>query len=122
MAAMSDVAFLLIIFFIVTTSFTKPSKISVELPGERTDTASADVPSPPRVRVGEGRAYLNDQPVEMWQLTADLRTLLYEKVAPEDRVVILRGEGDVPMERMVEAMDAIRTAEAHVAMLELDSK
>ena len=120
MASMSDVAFLLIIFFIVTSSFSKPSKLPLELPGEKSDETAADVVPAPRVRVGETRVYLNDQPVEFWQLTADLRTLLYERSVPEQRVVILTGEANVPMERVVETMDAIRDADAHVGFLELD--
>jgi biopolymer transport protein ExbD len=120
MASMSDVAFLLIIFFIVTSSFSKPSKLPLELPGESSDSSTADVTPAPRVRVGESRIYLNDQPVEFWQLTADLRTLLFERPLPENRVVILTGEANVPMERVVETMDAIRNAEAHVGFLELD--
>ncbi len=122
MSSMSDVAFLLIIFFIVTSSFSKPSKIAIELPGEKSDEQKPDVSPPPRVRVGETRAYLNDSPVEIWQLTADLRTLLFEKPLPEDRVVIFRADDGVPMDRIVEIFDAIRTAEAHVGFLELDAK
>jgi biopolymer transport protein ExbD len=72
------------------------------------------------VRVGESRLFLNDQPVEFWQLTADLRTLLFEKPLPEERVVIFSAEANVQMERVVETMDAIRDAEAHVGFLELD--
>jgi biopolymer transport protein ExbD len=121
LASMSDVAFLLIIFFLVTSSFSKPSRLPVELPGDQATESSADLPRPPRVRVAESRLLLNDQPVETWQLTADLRTILFEKVRPEDRVVVLRADNAVPMDRVVEVMDAIRSAEAHVGFLELES-
>ena len=123
MAAMSDVAFLLIIFFIVTSSFSKPRKLPIELPGEKAAEASQQKPKPPpSVRVASSRVYLNDQPVEPWQLTVDLRALLADKPQPADRVVVLRSDGQVPMERVVEVMDAIRSAEAHVGFLELDAK
>jgi biopolymer transport protein ExbD len=123
LAAMSDVSFLLIIFFIVTSSFSRPSKLPVELPGEKTAAAMAQKPvAPPSVRVASSRVYLNDQPVELWQVTSDLRAILVDKPQPADRVVILRSDGGVPMERVVEVMDAIRSAEAHVGFLELDAQ
>lgn len=123
MAAMSDVAFLLIIFFIVTSSFSRPSKLPIELPGE----IAADAPNekqspPPGVRITESRVFLNNFPVEVWQLTVDLRARLIDKTRPEDRVVILRADDKVPMERVVEVMDAIRSAEAQIGFLELDAK
>ena len=122
MAAMSDVAFLLIIFFIVTSSFSRPSKLPLELPGENMDELATARPAPPpRVRISENRVYLNDQPVQLWQVTADLRTLLFDKLQPEDRVVILSAEPDVAMDRVVEVMDAIRSAEAHVGFLDLET-
>lgn len=123
MAAMSDVSFLLIIFFIVTSSFSRPSKLPLELPGEKVaETTPQKPPAAPAVRVGSTRIYLNDSPVELWQVTADLRAILSDRPLPQDRVVVLRADGNVPMERVVEVMDAIRSAEAHVGYLELDAK
>lgn len=123
MAAMSDVAFLLIIFFIVTSSFSHARKLPLELPGEKTADVQSQKPSPPpSVRVAATRVFLNDRPLELWQVTADLRTLLLDKPQPKDRVVILRAEDKVPMERVVEVMDAIRSADAVVGFLELDAR
>jgi biopolymer transport protein ExbD len=123
MAAMSDVAFLLIIFFIVTSSFSRPRKLPLELPGDQAVSAETVKPSPPpSVRVGVARVSLNDAPLQVWQLSGDLRTLLLDKPQLKDRVVILRADDDVPMERVVEVMDAIRSAEASVGFLELDAK
>jgi biopolymer transport protein ExbD len=123
MAAMSDVSFLLIIFFIVTSSFSRPSKLPVELPGEKAaETSPVKPPTVPGVRIASNRIYLNDVPVELWQVTTDLRAILVDRTQPADRVVVLRSEGDVPMERVVEVMDAIRSAEAYVGFMELDAK
>jgi biopolymer transport protein ExbD len=123
LAAMSDVSFLLIIFFIVTSSFSRPNKLPVELPGEKaTDAQPQKLAVPPRVRIAANRVYLNDHPVELWQITSDLRAILIEKPQPADRVVILRSDDSVPMERVVEVMDAIRSADAHVGFLELDQQ
>jgi biopolymer transport protein ExbD len=123
MAAMSDVAFLLIIFFIVASSFSRSQKLPVELPGDKIADSSTAKPSrPPSVRITESRLFLNDSPLEGWQLTADLRTLLIDKSQPSDRVVILRADENVPMERVVEIMDAIRSADAVIGILELEGK
>ncbi len=121
MAAMSDVAFLLIIFFIFSASFTRPARLAVELPGERSDQTPAAPPTMPRVNVAGDHILLDSRRVELWQLTSDLRALLAMRTRPQDRVVILSGENNVPMERMVEAMDAIRDADAAVGHLELQA-
>ncbi len=121
MAAMSDVAFLLIIFFLVTSSFSRPSRLPIELPGEKpADAADAKPSPPPTVRVETVGVYLNDQPLQLWQVSTDLRSLLSQKALASDRVVVLRAAAGVNMERVVEAMDAIRQADAHVGFLEVD--
>ena len=122
-AAMSDVAFLLIIFFIVTTSFKRASHLPVELPGEQTTAeASPDKNVNPRIKVGTDRTWLNDSPTEIYQLSGDLQSVLYGKARPEERVVVLTADDGVPMERVVEVMDVIRAADAHVGYLHLEEQ
>lgn len=121
-AAMSDVAFLLTIFFIVSSSFHGLNRLPVELPGEAPpgETPRGNDKPPPRVRVTNDRVLLNDQRVELWQLTNDLETLLRGKTKLEERVVTIAADDKVPMERIVEAMDAIRLANATVGQLDLE--
>jgi len=120
-AAMSDVAFLLIVFFIVTTSFQGTHELNVELPGESTSEAAEPPPDPPRVHLAADKLELNGQAVAIWQLTTDLQTILYDRTEPEQRVVIFSAADELPMGSVVEVMDAIRLAEANVGYLEVES-
>jgi biopolymer transport protein ExbD len=120
-AAMSDVAFLLIVFFVVTTSFQGTHQLNVELPGEATSESTEPPPEPPRVRLSADKLELNGQPVAVWQLTTDLQQILYDRTEPEQRVVIFSADDELPMGSVVEVMDAIRLAEANVGYLEVQT-
>jgi biopolymer transport protein ExbD len=121
-AAMADCAFLLIIFFIITSSFRKPARLAVELPGEAPTQQAELAATTPRIRVTADKVLLNNFAVPLWQLGADLNVLLADKPKPEDRVVILTGDDSVPMERIVEVMDAVRSVHAHVGYVNLEER
>jgi biopolymer transport protein ExbD len=121
-AAMSDIAFLLIIFFVISSSFQKASKLGVELPGEKASDSSERPPAAPKVHLTLERVMLNNAAVEVWELTGDLNDLLAGRNAAEERVVVLTAEDGVVMERVVEAMDAIRNANATVGYLGLEER
>ena len=101
-----DVVFLLLIFFMVSTTFQKESEISLQLPRASTEPPE-DVPERLEVVIdAAGAFYVNDQEL----LKADvesLQTALYE-LAGGDRSlpVTIRADAQTPHQAVVTAMDA----------------
>ncbi len=102
-----DVILVLIIFFVVTTTFDARSTLQVQLP-----TASDQkTTSPPRslsVLVNaDGRYFINDQEV----LRTDVESLkqIIGQVAGDDReqTVLLRADARTPYQAVVTAQDAL---------------
>ena len=104
-----DVVFLLLIFFMVTTTFDRNAKLKVQLPEssakiERTTgdsvVLSIDV---------KGNYYVNDRQVINVQLKT-LKMALSKVIGDRDRkniTVILRADGNTPHQSVVRAMDAV---------------
>ena len=106
----SDIAFLLIIFFILTTQIKKVTGFSTELPaGEKTEAKQAD--KTPTVGLHGSTITLNDSSMSLERLAAELKALrLGEKKDDEDRVVLLDSAKDVDYQRYFEVMAVISAA------------
>jgi biopolymer transport protein ExbD len=108
MAPLIDVVFLLLIFFMLTSSFLQPS-IPLALPKAATKT---DEPPPAPVFVSvdtAGTVYLNQEPVNREGFAEALRVLLAGR---DDRTVNFRGDRAMPYEIFVALMDEARQAGA----------
>ena len=67
MASMTDIIFLLLIFFMITSSAISQSSIEVKLP--TADTTNASVQDPAVVTIKEdGNYFVNDKPIEKGEL------------------------------------------------------
>lgn len=109
MSAMSDIAMLLLIFFVVTTQFLVQRSIKAELPAV---TAEEDEASDEMITVlvePEG-VYLDDERIRMDELTYLLAMKLESKVDAQDRAIILDAHDDVPTQSFVDACAAIELA------------
>src|SRR5210317_1357911 len=83
----SDIAFLLIIYFLVATSLTKLKSITADLPaGEKaTQTQSAKTPI---VNLRGGDIFFNDKPVDMKVLRARLDALQLAEAEGNAKVIM----------------------------------
>jgi len=102
-----DVVFLLLIFFMVTTTFATQSGIGVKLP----EAAAQERPSTEAVSISikaTGEFFLDERPVTREALRSGLKTLEQQRGA--ETVVVVRADESVAHGRVVEAMDAARTA------------
>ncbi len=101
-----DVMFLLLIFFLVTSSFKDQSVIQLDLPSSSTAEAIDDGPAVLYLTAG-GDIYLDDEPMAKSELKQALRQRLAS--SGDDRVVLRADQksfhGDV-----VELYDVIREA------------
>ncbi|HPF34538.1 MAG TPA: biopolymer transporter ExbD [Candidatus Krumholzibacteria bacterium] len=113
MASTSDVAFLLLIFFIVMPMKADEIGISLVLPGKsnnKTDTAKVSQKNVAVIRVTANNAILFDeQPVRLGDLEARIR----ERVEANDKtVVILETHPDANYGMMVACLDEVKLSGA----------
>lgn len=107
MAPLIDVVFLLLIFFMLTSSFLQPS-IPLALP----QAAAADEPPPAPVFVSvdeSGVVYVNQEPVARAEFIVKLGAVLAGR---DDRTVNFRGDRTMPYEVFVALMAEARQAGA----------
>lgn len=107
MAPLIDVVFLLLIFFMLTSSFLQPS-IPLALP----QAAAADEPPPAPVFVSvdeSGLIYVNQEPVARAEFIAKLGAVLAGR---DDQTVNFRGDRTMPYEVFVALMAEARQAGA----------
>lgn len=103
-----DMTFILLIFFMVSTTFVKDMKIDIDRPGATTPT----VASTKAVRVyidKQGGTYLEGEPIQIWVIQSRLRDLL--KGMTQKSVLVVTDEV-VPSGRLVEVVDQARAAGA----------
>ena len=101
-----DVVFLLLIFFMVSTTFEKTARLKVDLP-----EASAQAVSQPdqKITIGideKGRYYINDRQLVNTQLKT--LKLALKKVSGKNKEmpIVLRADAKTPHQSVVRAMDA----------------
>lgn len=107
-APLIDIVFILLIFFMVTTTFVKDMKLELERPG----ASSAVLASTKAIRLyidKAGETYLDGEPIRSWLIQSKLRDLL--KGAAEAGVLVVTDEG-VPAGKLVEVVDQARLAGA----------
>ncbi|MFN3918977.1 MAG: ExbD/TolR family protein [Methylohalobius sp.] len=102
-----DVVFLLLIFFVVTTTFVKDMNLDIQRPS----AASAVLAPSKAVRIyldAQGNVYLDNQPIRIWMVQSKVRTLLREGASD----VLIVADTKVPAGRLVEVVDQARLAGA----------
>lgn len=105
---MIDMVFILLIFFMVSTTFVKDMKIDIERPG----AASAQSASSKALRVNidsSQNVYIDGKPVRVWMVQSRVRELL-DSAATKSVLVIV--DRRVPAEKLVEIVDQCRLAGA----------
>ena len=106
MTPMLDIVFIMLIFFIVTTSFVKEAGIDVNRPeaAQASDKPSANI----FIAIREnGEVWMDRRMVDVERVTANLERLLAEQ--PTDMVVIQADEG-ARHGVVVQVMDQIKAA------------
>ena len=106
MTSLIDVVFLLLLFFMVSTTFERQALMKVELPEASAVEDRVDVPDGLELVIdGEGRMYLNDQRL----IDSEPRTIraAMQQEAGENRdlPLILRADRQTPHHFVVTAMD-----------------
>lgn len=101
-----DVVFLLLIFFMVSTTFQKESEISLQLPRASDSEVQAPKESIEIVINAAGRYFINDQEVVKTDV-ASLQNALYKvSGGKRDLPLTIRADAQAPHQSVVTAMDA----------------
>lgn len=103
-----DMVFILLIFFMVSTTFVKDMKLDLERPG----AASASRASTKALRVyidQNSSIFVDGNPVKPWMLQSRIRQLISGSGDGQVLVVVDR---NVPSEKLIEVVDQCRLAGA----------
>jgi biopolymer transport protein ExbD len=107
LTSLIDVVFVLLLFFVVTTTFNKPSQLKLELPeaqsAEPAEAATKDL----EISISaDGVFSLNDQTLAKGDLTSLMTALQRESGGDNSVPLIISADGRTPHQSVVTAMDA----------------
>lgn len=102
-----DVILVLIIFFVVTTSFDARSVLKLELPRAEGQPPEAGAPPLSLLINAEGRYFVHDR--EVLQTDVDSLKASLQEVAGEerDRTVLIRADARTPWQAVITAYEAL---------------
>jgi biopolymer transport protein ExbD len=111
MSSMTDIIFLLLIFFMLTSNFVTPSGLPVSLPSSK---SSSNVIQKISVTITADLQYfVNDKPVSIDNLEPQLGAVLQ---GTEDGVVVLHVDKSVPVEYLVKVAGIANNLNAKVTL------
>lgn len=103
-----DMVFILLIFFMVTTTFVKDMKLDINRPSA-TSASKADSKV---IRVyidNASQVYIDNQPVQLWAIQSKIRDLL--RTATDKSVLVITDE-TIPVETLIDVVDECRMSGA----------
>lgn len=122
LAPLIDVVFLLLIFFMVSTTFTRNTEITVDLPEATATPQDQERATVDLIIDVEGRYFIGGQMLVNRQ-TETLRRALEEEVAESESgaTVLISADAQTPHQAVITAMDAARQAGVvHVSLATRD--
>ncbi|WP_028468785.1 ExbD/TolR family protein [Neptunomonas japonica] len=101
-----DVVFLLLIFFMVSTTFTKESHLEIDLPQASEETTVQDTPKAIEIIIDEeGQYSVNGAPLVNTQ-EKTLRQAMLKLIGGDDRpALVITADAKTPHQSVVTAMD-----------------
>jgi len=117
----SDIAFLLIVYFLVATTLVKVKSITADMPaGEKSTQTQND--KTPIVNLRGEEIFLNDKPVDIAGLNERLAALeLFDK-EPKDRVIMLETARGTLYGNYFQALASISANGGVIAIVKEDEK
>jgi len=119
MSSMTDIIFLLLIFFMLTSNFVTPSGLPVSLPSS---AASTIVMQKISVTITPDLKYfVNDKPTTYENIEPELTNLL-SGTTPNEGVVVLHVDKTVPVEHLVKVAGIATKLKAKVTLATLPTE
>lgn len=116
-AAFSDIAFQLIIFFIVAATLVQITGTLTEIPSGEKAQAKEEKETP-TVKLQGDRVLFNDKHVEMNDLRRRLADLKLHQKTDDEKVVLLEASGNVTYQTYFDVMASISAAGGVTAILQ----
>ncbi len=108
MSPLIDMVFILLIFFMVSSTFVKDMKLELDRPG----ASSASKASSKVIRVYIDKTadtYIDGQPVKTWAIQGKLRDMLR---ASTEKSVLVVTDDTIPVEKLIDVVDQCRLSGA----------
>ena len=119
--ATGDIAFNLIIFFLVCASTQPDSGRRQDLPRSETKQQQAQQSKNIEIALSKNEILLNAQRIPEADLASRLKRDLAAKKRPEDRIVVVKSSKDTPYDRWISITGLIETA-GGVVTLQLEEE
>ena len=104
-SSMSDLVFLLLIFFMITSTLISPNAVKLMLPQSNSKTMAKQTVT---VYIDEGNNYyVGETPVQPAELESFIGTGIEPGV--DDACVVLRADKNVPVQYVVNVIDAVNS-------------
>lgn len=103
-----DMVFILLIFFMVTTTFVKDMKLDLNRPS----AASASLSNAKVIRVyidNNREIYIDNQAIKVWAIQSKLRDLLRSST---NKAILVVTDTDIPVESLIDVIDECRLSGA----------
>ena len=103
-----DMVFILLIFFMVTTTFVKDMKLDLDRP----TAASASLLDEKVIRVyidGNREVFIDNQPIKIWAIQSKLRDLLRSSTS---KAVLVVSDSEIPVESLIDVIDECKLSGA----------
>lgn len=102
-----DVVFLLLIFFMVSTTFTKETRLTLELPEATGEPVTGNLPDVIEITVsGEGDFAVNGQPLANRKIETLKAAIQKASNSDNSMPLMITGDASAPYQAVVTAMDA----------------
>jgi biopolymer transport protein ExbD len=103
-----DMVFILLIFFMVTTTFVKDMKLDINRPSAA--TASLLDEKVIRVYIDANRdIFIDNQPIKVWAIQSKLRDLLRSSTS---KAVLIVTDMNIPVESLIDVVDECKMSGA----------
>lgn len=105
MSSMTDIVFLLLIFFMITSTMIHPNALKLLLPQSNSQTSAKPITT---VSITQSLDYYIEQtPIEFARLESALK-VKFDGVPEEERTISLHAEKSVPIDEVVKVMNIAR--------------
>ncbi len=120
-SAFADIAFLLIIFFILTTTFVRHQGTRLDVPAGTQDESEAAEENP-TVNLSSQQIVFRNKTVTLDALRRELQAMELPEQPEDDRIVVLESAEDVPYEIYFQVVAAITDAGGVLAVMEKEGE
>ena len=115
--SLADIAWQIIIFFLLAATFAKNDSLNLEIPGASSDKTKSAAPTI-TVQAGENAILVNGDRVTIELLEGRIKQLLAGKKSEAERAVIVLAKNDLSFQQHVDVMYAVQRAGGVLVMSE----